>query len=194
MIGIVAAGILAAAAIELEGLPATIVLLAPFVALLILIVWMRPWSRPKAPRQKAEALRAIPAADVPLPVAEKAEPVDWAGRIATAEAARDHGALAGHFLAFARAEIAEGRTEQAAGYLRSSVRAAAKARDAAVQAEARFELAEIARAAGDLTTACEHWQMARALFHEQKSEARLGETERLMRQHGCPTDWVLNDF
>jgi tetratricopeptide (TPR) repeat protein len=120
--------------------------------------------------------------------------LDWATRIKEAEEANDRSLLPGLYLSLARAEIAEGRNDIALEHLRSSVMAATKTRDGATQAEARLELAELARAAGDLTTACEHWQIARGLFHKMSEQAKLGNTERLMQQHGCPTDWVLNDF
>lgn len=204
MIGTVAAGILAPVVIEISGLPATIALLAPFVALLIVIVRLHRTPAPRRrPEREEDAPRAGPGAPPPeaatadagvVPDAGRRPAVDWAARIRTAEAADDHASLAGLYLSFARAEMAEGRNDPAAGHLRSSVRAAARCRNASVQAEARLELAELARAAGDLTTACEHWQIARSLFHELKQSARLGETERLMQTHGCPTDWVLNDF
>ncbi len=195
---IAAAGLLAAAVIEISGLPALIALLVPVVVLVFVIVRLgrRQPSEPP-PERKAETLRAIPGEAIvakPKTVEEKPQPVDWALRIRSAEASDDQAALAGLYLSFAQTEIAEGRTESAAEHLRSSVRAAAKSRNAAVQAEARLELAELARAAGDLTTACEHWQLARALFRELKQNVRLGETETLMQKHGCPTDWVLNDF
>lgn len=124
----------------------------------------------------------------------KTPQVDWPARIAAAEAASDNAALARHYLGFARDEIARGESQAAAEHLRASVGTAARNRDAAVHAEARLELAELARVAGDLTTACEHWQIARALFFEIKEQTSVGETERLMQKHGCPTDWVLNDF
>lgn len=204
---------LVVAVIEIAGLAGTLALLVPIVLLLIVILRTR---RPPEPRsEKATAvLRAIPSSDTPpgeaapredasAAVAEEraleAEPVaaesaDWPELIRAAEAENNQAALASLYLSFARDEIAAGRVDQAADHLRSSVRSAAKSRFAAIQAEARLELAELARAAGDLTTACEHWQIARALFHDLKQKAELGETENLMRKHGCPTDWVLNDF
>jgi hypothetical protein len=196
LFGTITAGILAAAEIDFSGLAATIAILAFFIALIVVIVRLRR----QAPARNAEMLRSIPAAPAhpsdsavrPQPVVEPAP--DWPSLIEKAEAEGDHAALAGHRLAFARAEIARGRNEPAAEQLRSSIRAAAKSRNVSIQAEARLELAELARAAGDLTTACEHWQIARGLFHDLKQQESLGETERLMRQHGCPTDWVLNDF
>lgn len=195
MIATVAAGLFAAAVIEITGLPALLALVAPIAILVFVIVWLRRAPQPRetvALKRAAEPLTAIPAGALkPAPSKER---VDWPARIETAEAANDQTALPGLYLSLARAEIEEGRHEAAAEHLRSSVRSAAKTRNAAVQAEARLELAELARAAGDLTTACEHWQIARALFHELKERASLGETERLMQKHGCPTDWVLNDF
>jgi hypothetical protein len=197
---------MAAAVIEIGGLSATLALLAPFVVLLVVIVLLRRPPAPQAARTGAGMLRAMspdmsPAMSpdgpaVPERTRERIEhpTVDWAASIRSAEAASDHGALAGLYLSFARAEMAEARNADAAEHLRSSVRAAAKSRNAAVQAEARLELAELARADGDLTTACEHWQIARGLFHELKQQASLDGTEQLMRKHGCPTDWVLNDF
>lgn len=199
---IVAGGILATAVIEISGLPAAVVLLLPFAVLLIVVALLR---RPRTPRagtgRSRSILSAISATGTPAPAtagsgpAAIAEPPpDWAERIASAEGANDHAALAGLYLSFARAEVAEARHASAAELLRSCIRAATKSRNPAAQAEARLELAELARAAGDLTTACEHWQIARALFHQMSEQARLGEIERRMQQHGCPTDWVLNDF
>lgn len=192
------AGVLTAAVIEITGLPALIALLVP-VAVLVFVVVRLGRMPPEPPSEKtAETLHAIPGDAISKrktkTVREEPQPVDWALRIRSAEAGNDPAALASLYLSFAQDEIARGRTESAAEHLRESVRAAAKSKNAAVQAEARLELAELARAAGDLTTACEHWQLARALFHEMKQTARLGDTETLMRKHGCPTDWVLNDF
>lgn len=190
-----------AGVIEVTGLAATLALLAPFAVLAVVVARLRRASRPRQSETRtAETPREAPPRDVaalpqprrtPPPPAEQA---DWPARIGKAEAAGDHAALAGLYLALARTEIAEGRSEHASEHLRASVRAAAKARDAAAQAEARLELAELARAAGDLTTACEHWQIARALFYDLHQQASLSKTEALMQQHGCPTDWVLNDF
>lgn len=207
---------LAAAVIEITGLAGAIVLLFPFAILLIVIAraLRAPQSRSKSqPTRQSDIMSVIhserPVSTEKVSSPEKSEPVgevarppikpqaavtDWPERIKAAEAAKDLASEASHYLAFARDEIAGGQSERAADHLRSSVRAAAKGRHASIQAEARLELAELARGAGDLTTACEHWQIARGLFHELKQVADLGETEKLMQKHGCPTDWVLNDF
>lgn len=120
--------------------------------------------------------------------------VPWKDRIETAEAAEDFVALPALFLAHARDEIANGNTEAGSDHLRSCIRWAAKTKNPALEADARLELAELARAADDLTTACEHWQIARGLFHKLAREEDLAATEEAMRVHGCPTDWVLTDF
>lgn len=199
MIAIATTGLLAAAVIEITGVPALVVFLAPLVVLLVAILRVYRARPPIAPKTTNEALHAIPEAEAMKSATattkdpEPLQAVDWDLRIRSAEASNDQAALASLYLAAARSEIAEGRLEEAAEQLRASVRAAVKSRSKTVQAEARLELAELARAAGDLTTACEHWQLARALFHELQDE-RVGKTETLMQKHGCPTDWVLNDF
>jgi hypothetical protein len=198
---------LAVAAIEITGLPGAVILLLPLAILLIVIARALRTRQPtrqaeimsvihtdrplSGDENEAAAEAAVPAPDLPKP---EAKATDWPQRIEAAEAAKDLASVASHYLSFAREEIAAGQAERAAEHLRSSVRAAAKGKFAAIQAEARLELADLARVAGDLTTACEHWQIARGLFHQLQQAAELGETEKLMQQHGCPTDWVLNDF
>lgn len=200
----VTAGIVAAGLIEIGGLPAMLALLVPVVVLVIVIVRVYRRQPPPVSRPKPEAdvLRTVPDGSAARPAVDheaetaigKPEPVDWVLRIRSAEAGNDPSAVAELYLSFARSEIAAGRRGTAAEHLRASVGAAARSRNASVQAQARLELAELAREAGDLTTACEHWQIARALFHDLKREAERAETESLMLKHGCPTDWVLNDF
>jgi hypothetical protein len=94
----------------------------------------------------------------------------------------------------ARQELGAGRVAEASDHLRKSIRLATKLGSKPVHAQARLELGDIACASGDLTTACEHWQIARGLFFELKHKGTLDATEARMRQNGCPTDWVLNDF
>lgn len=190
-----AAPAFAIAVIEITGLPGILLLLAPFVLLAIVVIRSHRATSPapiRAPQQATEMLRAIPPIDTLPP--EVARPADLPERIAAAQAAKDQATLAALYLELAREELSVGRKEAALGHLKESVGSAARSRNRAIQAEARLELAELARDAGDLTTACEHWQIARSLFHELKKSAELGETEGLMQKHGCPTDWVLNDF
>lgn len=63
-----------------------------------------------------------------------------------------------------------------------------------VHAEARLELAEAAVALGDMTSACEHWQLARVAFGDDGNKAAHDRVEKKMLDAGCPTDWVLTDF
>jgi hypothetical protein len=78
--------------------------------------------------------------------------------------------------------------------LRKSIRGAAGAELKETHARARLALGDLAHESGDLTTACEHWQIARALFHELKQSREHDAAEQRMLRNGCPTDWVLTDF
>jgi hypothetical protein len=126
-----------------------------------------------------------------LPVVDVTPPQD---ELTAAEARDDKARLGPLYLARALEYLETERPGEAAELLRKSIRAAVAARNRTVHAQARIELAELARAAGDLTTACEHWQIARGLFSDVKNSVGLSGAEELMRRHGCPTDWVLNDF
>ncbi len=186
--------------IEIDGVAGTFLLLLPFILLaaVILLVRRRSAPRPKQRKDPAAVVAAMaeapaePRAAAPAPVPDPVPPL--VTRIGAAEASNDHAALAGLHLTHAKAHMAAERHGEAADALRASLRAATLAKNKKMQAEARLELAELARAAGDLTTACEHWQMARSLFLSEKQTKELAETEAAMRRHGCPTDWVLNDF
>ena len=62
------------------------------------------------------------------------------------------------------------------------------------QAVARANLGDISHADGDLSTACEHWQLARDLYHACGEMDLAAEVETKMTDNQCPTDWVLNGF
>ena len=79
-------------------------------------------------------------------------------------------------------------------WCRSAIRAAQRTRDPAAEAKARMSLGDLERAAGDLTSACEHWQLARALFERSGDGPGADAAAGRMRSCDCPTDWVLNDF
>ena len=102
--------------------------------------------------------------------------------------------LAVHYLALGRAKMAAGEETAALNALRSAAGEAARHGPARVHAEARIELAEAAVRAGDPTSACEHWQMARMAFLEAGAKADGEKVDLRMRANGCPTDWVLTDF
>ncbi|MEQ1716957.1 MAG: hypothetical protein ABL907_13375 [Hyphomicrobium sp.] len=115
-------------------------------------------------------------------------------RLAGAEESGEPTALAHIYLALGRARVAAGDEKGALDALRSCAGLAALHKVARVHAEARIELAEAAYRAGDLTSACEHWQMARMAFLDDGQKAEGDKIDRLMRANGCPTDWVLTDF
>lgn len=117
-----------------------------------------------------------------------------AKRIETAIATNDNTALADLYLALARGHEKLGNAEARMSALRSAAGCGALHGPQASHATARLQLAEAAYDAGDLTTACEQWQLARGAF---LSDGQLDEHERVekrMRDNGCPTDWVLTDF
>jgi hypothetical protein len=90
--------------------------------------------------------------------------------------------------------LAAGNADEAATQLRLCIRLSSKLKDARTEARARLELGDLARASGDLTTACEHWQLARALFADVRQPTESTAAELRMERAGCPTDWVLNQF
>ncbi len=107
---------------------------------------------------------------------------------------KDHAGLARLSVELAQSLLARSHGREAAALLQSAVRAARQAELPVIHAEARIELAAIAMADGDLTSACEHWQMAKTLFHETSRRADQDRMADLMRRHRCPTDWVLTNF
>lgn len=125
---------------------------------------------------------------------EPHRPVVLDEQIAAARSSGDHVRLAPLYFEMGLGAIEQGRTDEAAGALRSCILAAQAARNIDLHARARIELAELARIDGDLTTACEHWQIARALYSDVKNKEAQVSTETRMRRHGCPTDWILTHF
>lgn len=114
--------------------------------------------------------------------------------IAAAESAGNRGRLMQHILKLALVERNAGDVEAAGVLLRKLIVIASETGDAVVHAKGRLELGDIAQSQGDLTTACEHWQMARALFDQAALADERRSAETRMQAHGCPTDWVLTDF
>ncbi|MGL4395961.1 MAG: hypothetical protein ACRCS9_05425 [Hyphomicrobium sp.] len=114
--------------------------------------------------------------------------------IAAREAEGDRAATPPLYLALGRLLQSDGDVAKALTAFRSAAGLAAKHRLDGIHAEARLELAEAAFVAGDLTTACEHWQIARMAFLDGGAKPAADGVDRRMRSHGCPTDWVLTDF
>ncbi len=182
--------------LELTG-PVGIVILALPIVILLVVIAIAKQRRPRRaePRRDGEGPDATAPAPASTRAPASAPAPDLVGeRIARAEAAGDERTLVETCLEKAREEVEAGREQEAAALLRKSIRLASQLGMKEAHARARLELGDIARAGGDLTTACEHWQIARALFFELKEAHALTASETRMRQHGCPTDWVLNDF
>lgn len=114
--------------------------------------------------------------------------------VEAAKAARDDSQLSRTSVALARLLLARSARPQASQLLQSAVMAARRAKLPVVHAEARIELAELALVEGDLTSACEHWQMAKLMFHETGRRSDQERMADLMRIHRCPTDWILTNF
>lgn len=157
-----------------------------------------PSPKPVAPAAQQRTAKPVDAAretrDTPAapPVADIGAIAD---RIAAAEANDSRkGELAALYLELARAYVADGRPDAALGAFRSAAGNGALHGPADVHAEARLALGEVAHAAGDLTGACEQWQIAKSVFHNLGMRDAHGKVDARMRANGCPTDWVLTEF
>ena len=115
-------------------------------------------------------------------------------RIKAAEAKGETSILARLYIELGRSRRDAGLDKEALTALRSAAGISAKHGPKSAHAAARMELAEAAYRAGDLTTACEHWQLARAALQDDGQVKASAHVDKLMRDHGCPTDWVLTDF
>ena len=126
--------------------------------------------------------------------AERTSELAPAFEITGSPSTANQAASCANLLASGQRQAQSGASTAAAELFRDVIRIAALNGLSDHHAAARLELGELARQEGDLITACEHWQIARALFHDLKNTSRAKATEARMRDHGCPTDWVLNDF
>ncbi len=145
-------------------------------------------------RRKAAVLLAAPSRPC---AAERAAKLDGAALMAAVQDAETRGEgsrLPGLYLSLAHCRIEAGQTADAEELLRKSIRGAASIQLKDTHARARLALGDLAHSSGDLTTACEHWQIARALFYELKQSREHEAVESRMLRNGCPTDWVLTDF
>lgn len=198
--------------IEIAGLAAWIALSMPFAVLattILLAVRRRRTRRVTAAEAGATGRYGVPVAPPPaaapspkpvaLPVPDLPnyagiDPAELARQLADADRRDDGRAAAPLLLALARRARADGSDLVASEHLRRCIRTASSLGERRVHAAARLELGDIAEADGDLTTACEHWQMARQLADELGLVDEAAAAASRMTSHGCPTDWVLNDF
>lgn len=190
----------------ITGLLAWIALSLPFAALATTILLALRRRRPG--RQRLETVATgrygapIETSSTPPPPAERlpAPPTPTVNeahlrcQLSAAERRSDQRSIATLSIALARQCRSAGEDRAAGDHLRHAIRAASSLGDKRLHGEARLELGDLAEAGGDLTTACEHWQMARALLDDPPGNAQGAAADARMRDHGCPTDWVLNDF
>lgn len=112
-----------------------------------------------------------------------------------AEQRFDDAAVARISLRLAR-ELVRGdvHDEVVKSHLRRAIILASRLKDDDTHAAARLELGDIMAKEQDLTSACEHWQIARQIFWDKGAKAAQAEVDQRMMANHCPTDWVLNDF
>ncbi|MFV0367281.1 MAG: hypothetical protein ACK5KM_02360 [Hyphomicrobiaceae bacterium] len=115
--------------------------------------------------------------------------------LAQAEQRFDDGAVARHALELARVLVANGRSgSEVQDHLRRAIILSTRLEDHATHAAARLELGDLLGSDGDMTTACEHWQIARQIYWNGSDKEAVADVDRRMTANGCPTDWVLTDF
>lgn len=172
----------------------------PIAALFVLVVLV-PWRLTKRKSDGDDGARVVGAGS---PVAEPAviaaagdiagELAPLMARVAALEDSDDKSALAPLYLQVAELEQRRGNDAGRLAALRAAAGTGAIHGPRSVHAAARLELAEVAYEAGDLHTACEHWQMARMAYHDDGDTENFDLIDKRMLDHGCPTDWVLTDF
>lgn len=166
------------------------------MALMILLLQRRRPSSESAGKPAGAAAPRPPraASGATVTANTAARPSRFTDEIARAEAAGDEAALARLYLALARERTVVGEIGAAADFLRRSVRCASAQKIHKTHAQGRLELGDLERMSGDLTSACEHWQIARKIASDLGDGALVQAAEERMQRHGCPTDWILNEF
>lgn len=173
---------------------------AVLASLLILLVRRRLKTRQRdsASGSPLQALsQAAPAAPpreaTPREITKEAEAIRH--RIESALAVGGNTtALAPLYLDLASCHAKLGNEEARLATLRSAAAYGMQHGPLAAHATARLELAEAAFRSGDLTSACEQWQLARTAYLEDGQLELHARIEERMRANGCPTDWVLTGF
>jgi len=167
------------------------ILLASFAVLLVGLLLMRRRRRTAGAPQ---TVAAVPVAAGDAAVTKLRDRAALTAAVKDAEARGERARLPGLYFLLAECHIEAGKTADAEELLRKCIRGAAEAKLKDTHAKARIVLGDLALQSGDHTTACEHWQIARALFHELKQSSDHEAAESRMLRNGCPTDWVLTDF
>ncbi len=181
-----------------------VLITASVIALLATLIGLVIRSRARRRRQSVLAA-ALPLTTEPQAQAPEPAPVQHAeaaaidagalrAAVKEAEAEGNSQRLPGLYFSLAQMHIGEGDTRAAGDMLRQSIRAATTAGTKDTHAKARVALGDLSQASGDPVTACEHWQIARKLFHEIGQKVEFDAVDARMLRNGCPSDWVLTDF
>ncbi|HET6390751.1 hypothetical protein [Hyphomicrobium sp.] len=193
----------------IETLLSAAVFLIPVAVLLTLFaLFLR--RKPKLPRETSSKQQPAPPSPTPSPAPSPLaagldvappqpeppiEDVETLNRkIELALGRGDKTALSGLYYDLAASHERMGNTDARMAALRSAAGYGALHGPETAHAAARVALAEAAQRAGDLTSACEQWQMARTAYLKAGDTDRHDSIEKRMRDNGCPTDWVLTDF
>ena len=174
------------------GLAVALAGLAALVLLVLLFASARRRSARKQQPVARPATTAAPAAPTPKAKVDPAAPACRRTRSGGDGPARP--ACRASISRLRNVDSRPATAAEAEELLRKCILGAGAARHKATHAKARLALGDLAHAGGDPTTACEHWQIARALFHELRQVEDHAEAEQRMLRNGCPTDWVLTDF
>ncbi len=146
--------------------------------------------------EKGAALSLLGDAIAPTP--GDARPVqDVAGlekRIEGLKGDPESSQLAGLYRELAAHYRNRGEYDSASATLRESLGVAMRLNLKEEQARSRLEMGEVMADKGDLVAACEQWQIARELYAETNQKNESVAIDAKMRETGCPTDWVLNEF
>jgi hypothetical protein len=188
----------------LEGLLSVAVFVIPIAAFLTLVVLLVRRHRRDAPSQPQTIATGLFHGLSPPPVAEEVvrqnlevelQDIDAISKkIEDALARGEKTSLSGLYFDLASGHERLGNVEARMSALRSAAGYGALHGPPVAHAAARLALAETAHQAGDLTSACEQWQMARTAFLQGGDTEQHARVEKRMRENGCPTDWVLTDF
>jgi hypothetical protein len=184
----------------LEALLRGAILAVPVAVLFALLVLLAHRARrrrdriaiavqsPAAPVLAEQPPREPTAREIAVQMGEISKRID--GELASG----NKGALAALYLDLAHHHQKLGDEKSRMSALRSAAGYGSLHGPRAAHAAARLELAEVAYLSGDLTSACEQWQLARTAYLEDGEKELYARVEKRMRDNGCPTDWVLTDF
>jgi hypothetical protein len=183
---------------------------AALLLTLIVVLGVKARAKRKTARAPMQALGSAPEVHAAAPAAEPSPAFSAAPVVPPAatgspiegvkkqlEQAHTVGpttALAPLYLEAARLHLASGDEAAYRSALRSAAGFAAQHGPKSAHAAARMGLAELAYKSGDLHGACEQWQIARTVLLDDGQKDAHASIDKLMRDHGCPTDWVLTDF